>query len=63
MILKDVHKYDLDQIKSKTAFEDYPETFTWRHLFHKLCFEQILAFYATGQIWSSPLKFLYKYID
>ena len=51
MILKDVHKYDLDQIKSKTAFEDYPETFTWRHLFHKLCFEQILAFYATGQIW------------
>lgn len=41
-ILNDeVHgKFHVAFIKNATLYEEYPaNTFTWRHLFHKLCFE------------------------
>jgi len=28
-------------LKDSTVYTDYPETFTWRDLYHKLCFEHM----------------------
>lgn len=32
-------------VSSKTVIEDYPQAFTWRELFLKLCFEQMLQYF------------------
>jgi len=34
--------YKYSQIEGEKCYEDYPATFNWRDLFHKLCFEFIL---------------------
>lgn len=45
---------------SETLSKDYdPSTFTWRHLFHKLCFEQMIA--NLGM--TCDFKLMYKYIQ
>jgi hypothetical protein len=42
------------------VFEDYPaDKFTWRHLFHKLCFEQMIENLPLTQ----DFKLMYKYIQ
>ena len=28
-----------NKIKEETVYEEYPEVFSWRDLYHKLCFE------------------------
>jgi len=35
----------IQNISKTTIVEDYPETFTWRDLFIKLCFEQMLQYF------------------
>jgi hypothetical protein len=35
----------MTNLTNQTVFEDYPQTFTWRDLFLKLCFEQMLQFF------------------
>jgi hypothetical protein len=42
-----------------TVSEDYPATFTWRELFIKLCFEQMLKYFPQHQ----DFKLFYQYID
>lgn len=39
--------------------DDYPENFTWRDLFLKLCFEQMLQYFPQHQ----DFKLFYKYIN
>lgn len=56
----EVHgKYDLQTIANATLFEDYSsENFKWRHLFHKLCFEQMLEHFLQ----TLDFKLFYKFI-
>ena len=46
-------------IGKHTVYEDYPENFTWRDLFLKLCFEQMLQYFPQHQ----DFKLFYHYID
>jgi len=60
MLNEEVHgKFDLEQIKRVTALEEYEDTFTWRHLFHKLCFEQMLEHFLV----TLDFKLFYKFIN
>eukprot|EP00347_Sterkiella_histriomuscorum_P023864 403333121 len=49
----------IQTIQNTTTIEDYPETFTWRDLFFKLCFEQMLTYFPQHQ----DFKLFYQYID
>ena len=47
-------------IYKQTLLEDYPSTgYTWRELFMKLCFEQMLEYFPQHQ----DFKLFYKYIN
>jgi hypothetical protein len=49
----------MTNLTNTTIIEDYPVTFTWRDLFLKLCFEQMLQYFPQHQ----DFKLFYKYID
>jgi hypothetical protein len=50
---------EVTQLAKTTLADDYPATFTWRDLFIKLCFEQMLQYFPQHQ----DFKILYKYIN
>ena len=52
-------KFDIDKIKQSSAFEEYDDKFTWRHLYHKLCFEQMLEHFIV----TLDFKLFYKFIN
>lgn len=52
-------KYHLEEIRKQTAREDYPPEFNWRNLFHKLCLEQFIKFFARQGGNKGPLKNLH----
>ena len=49
----------MTNLQNTTVFEDYPAGFTWRDLFLKLVFEQMLQYFPQHQ----DFKLFYKYID
>ena len=63
----------IDKIQSRTVYEDYPPTFSWKKLFHKLCFEQMLENFTKlaqpakdlteGEEQPAPFKIFYEYIN
>lgn len=52
-------KFEVAEIKKMSALQEYENTFTWRHLFHKLCFEQMLEHFLI----TLDFKMLYKFIS
>ena len=44
---------------ANTVNPDYPSTFSWRNLFHKLCFEQMLGNLGV----TKDFKLFYEYIN
>jgi len=53
-------KWVKHEIMSESLSNDYdPVKFTWRHLFHKLCFEQMIANLGL----TCDFKLMYKYIQ
>lgn len=52
-------KWNLTEISNDSIVKDYPADFSWRQLFHKLCFEQMLANLAV----TCDFKLMYEYID
>ena len=36
-------EFGVDTVRSERVYDDYTAAFTWRDLYHKLCFEQMLA--------------------
>ena len=61
MLNNEAHgKYDLQTIANATLCEDYSsDSFNWRHLFHKLCFEQMLEHFLI----TLDFKLFYKFIS
>lgn len=60
MLNEEVHgKFDVAEIKNMTALNEYEKTNTWRHLFHKLCFEQMLEHF----LHTLDFKLFYKFIS
>ena len=68
----------LAEIQSNSVYCDYPDTFDWMKLFHKLCFEQLLENFSKLAIprpndeeskeikesnTKGPFKMLYEYIS
>lgn len=49
----------MSKVAQKTVVDDYPAAFTWRDLFFKLVFEQMLQYFPQHQ----DFKLFYKYID
>ena len=49
----------MTNLSKTTVIEDYPQQFTWRDLFFKLCFEQMLFYFPQHQ----DFKLFYDYID
>lgn len=43
----------------KERYEDYASDFSWRQLFHKLCFEQMLASFSKV----CDFQFFYEYVN
>jgi hypothetical protein len=42
-----------------TVRSDYPTDFTWKRLFHKLCFEELIGYFSN----LLDFKILYRYLD
>ena len=49
----------ITSIQKTTVVEDYASDYTWRELFFKLCFEQMLQYFPEH----GDFKLFYKYID
>ncbi len=49
----------MTKLTKTTIIDDYPRTFTWRDLFLKLTFEQMLFYFPQHQ----SFKLFYEYID
>jgi len=57
-------QFCVENLLAKTTFKDYPESFNWRNLFHKLIFEEFLSVMNLSVYWTrNPLKLLCTYID
>lgn len=53
-------KFAPSEVQKMTAYEEYNQkNFTWRHLYHKLCFEQMLQHF----VFTLDFKLFYKFIN
>lgn len=52
-------KWSLRKIRQTTVSEDYQADFSWRKLYHKLCFEQMLDKLSI----TCDFKLMYEYIN
>lgn len=52
-------KWSYETVVTQTCCPDYPDSFSWRKLFHKLCFEQMLSNLAV----TCDFKMMYEYIN
>lgn len=51
--------YTLKEIEGDKIYEDYPASFNWRDLYHKLCFESMLTSFDKFL----DFKLFYEYIN
>lgn len=52
-------KWSKSVIEKEAVCSDYPDNFSWRQLFHKLCFEQMLSNISI----TCDFKLMYEFIN